>query len=295
MIINTSTLETIFVNFDKSFQIGFDGAPDDWKKIAMLVRSTGKSNLYGWLKRFPKMREWLGDRIFHDLEAQDYTITNRKFEMSFKVDRDEIEDDTVGALEPYMAEMGRSAGNHPNEMIYKLVQDGFSTECYDGQYFFDTDHPVGSGTASNDGGGSGNAWMLLDTSRPLKPFIFQKRRDYNFKAFENPKDENVFMRDEFKYGVDARVNAGYGLWQLAYGSKDTLNQTNYDTALEAMMAFTDDDGRPLNIKPNLLVCGPSNRKQALTVLKAEYDASGASNVNFKSMDLLITPHMEASY
>ena len=26
------------------------------------------------------------------------------------------------------------------------------------------------------------------------------------------------MRKEYLYGVDGRYNAGYGLWQLAYGS-----------------------------------------------------------------------------
>ena len=26
------------------------------------------------------------------------------------------------------------------------------------------------------------------------------------------------MKKEFIYGVDARCNAGYGLWQLAFGS-----------------------------------------------------------------------------
>ena len=33
-----------------------------------------------------------------------------------------------------------------------------------------------------------------------------------------PGDDNVFFKKEFIYGVDARCNAGYGLWQLAFGS-----------------------------------------------------------------------------
>ena len=34
-------------------------------------------------------------------------------------------------------------------------------------------------------------------------------------------DENVFMRDEYLYGVNARDGVGYGFWQMAYGSTGT--------------------------------------------------------------------------
>ena len=43
--------------------------------------------------------------------------------------------------------------------------------CYDGQNFFDTDHPVGEQgsqeTVSNVQTGAGPAWYLLDTTRPV--------------------------------------------------------------------------------------------------------------------------------
>jgi phage major head subunit gpT-like protein len=61
-----------------------------------------------------------------------------------------------------------------------------------------------------------NDWFLLSLDQPVKPFIFQNRRPPQFTALDNPTDENVFMRRRFLYGVDARYNVGYGLWQLAY-------------------------------------------------------------------------------
>ena len=61
-------------------------------------------------------------------------------------------------------------------------------------------------------------WFLLCTKRPVKPFIFQNRRKAQLVAKDSPTDDNVFMKKEFIYGVDARCNAGYGLWQLAFGS-----------------------------------------------------------------------------
>ncbi len=61
-------------------------------------------------------------------------------------------------------------------------------------------------------------WFLLCTSRFLKPFIYQLRQKIKFVSLTKDTDENVFMRDEYLYGADGRSNAGYGFWQMAYGS-----------------------------------------------------------------------------
>jgi phage major head subunit gpT-like protein len=63
-----------------------------------------------------------------------------------------------------------------------------------------------------------NDWFLLCTRGPVKPVVFQSRVPVEFAALEN-NSENGFMRDQYLYGVRARYNAGYGLWQMAYGSQ----------------------------------------------------------------------------
>lgn len=62
------------------------------------------------------------------------------------------------------------------------------------------------------------AWHLLCTSRPIKPLVFQKRKEVEFVSKTNEKDDNVFMQKRFVYGCDSRDNAGFGFWQMAYGS-----------------------------------------------------------------------------
>ena len=61
-------------------------------------------------------------------------------------------------------------------------------------------------------------WFLLCANRAVKPIIFQSRVPIEFAALEG-SSENGFMRDKFIYGVRARYNAGFGLWQTAYGSQ----------------------------------------------------------------------------
>ena len=62
---------------------------------------------------------------------------------------------------------------------------------------------------------------MLCTNKFLKPFIFHKRTPVMLTALTKDDDENVFMRDEFIWGADGRSNAGYGFWQMAYGSDGT--------------------------------------------------------------------------
>lgn len=294
MIINQGNLSALFTGFQAAFNGGFRDAPAQYDKIATKVPSATKENKYAWLGQFPRLREWVGDRQIKSLAAHDYSIKNKKYEGSVSVPRDDIEDDTYGVFNPMFAEMGYSAQTHPDELVWALLAAGFTNLCYDGQYFFDIDHPVGDSesgltSVSNMQAGSGNPWFLLQIGRPLKPIIYQERRAYALKSLAKEGDTNVFMRDEYIYGVDARCNVGYGFWQQAFGSKAALDQTNFDAAYAAMMAFKSDEGRPLGIKADLLVVGSSNRAAALDAVLTERLASGASNKNYKAVEVLVVP------
>jgi len=289
MIINKENLDAMYQGFKTSFTKGFSGVSPMWSRVATMVPSATKTENYGWLSEWPKLREWIGDRQIKNLAASGYSITNKSFESSVGVPRDDIDDDSYGVFSPLFEEMGYAAAMHPDELVFGLIADGFATECFDGQYFFDTDHPVGNGTVSNFAGGSGDAWFLLDTKRPLKPIIFQKRSDYALQGMTNPDDESVFMRKEYRYGVDARCNVGFGFWQMAYASKNALDDTAFDAGVQAMLEYKSDEGRPLGVSPNLLLVGPSNRAKAKAVVDAENRANGASNTNFKAVEVMVCP------
>jgi len=62
-----------------------------------------------------------------------------------------------------------------------------------------------------------NNWYVLCTGRVIKPLIFQLDAPVEFQALEK-ESESGFMRGQYLYGTYARYNAGYGLWQYAFGS-----------------------------------------------------------------------------
>lgn len=149
MLVNKQNLRTIFVGLKSTFQNAFTQTPTDWTQIAMVVPSSTKEENYAWLSRFPKMREWLGEKVVKQLEGFSYTIRNKDWEATIEVDRNDIEDDTMLGYAQQAQGAGQSAAELPADIIGRLLSGGFASLCYDGQYFFDTDHPVGKGVQSN--------------------------------------------------------------------------------------------------------------------------------------------------
>jgi len=297
MIVNQANLALIYIGFKTIFNEVLGSITPNYPRIATEVPSSTREEQYKWLGRVPRMREWIGDRVIANLGAYSYTIQNRDWETTVALDRNDVEDDTIGVYTPLISAMAQSAALHPDELIFELLASGFTGLCYDGQPFFAPEHvddtgpmgpqsntgtaalaPASYGTAraammglkdpqerplrivpdllvvppqleamgreillaerAQDGStnvwrGSAQllvapelaanptAWFLLDTSKPVKPLVFQRRKPPTFIAMDRPDDEGVFTKKEFRYGVDCRDNAGYGLWQLAYGSTGT--------------------------------------------------------------------------
>lgn len=298
MLINKGSLGEIFKNLKATFNKAFQETKSNWEKVAMRVPSGSSQNDYKWLSNFPKMRKWIGDKVVKSLEGFSYTIVNDDWEATIEVDRNHIEDDNLGIYAPQAQMAGWSAKQLPDEIVFgDLVNGVFTQKCYDGQYFCDTDHPVGKTTVSNKGTvalshatlalaqasygaartamkkfkddegrplninpdvllvppaledtaralvsndkledgkpnpykgtaevvvdsrlTSDTAWFLLDTSKPVKPFVYQERKLPTFVEQTDMSSDNVFMRKKFRYGAEARCAGGYAFWQLCYGS-----------------------------------------------------------------------------
>jgi phage major head subunit gpT-like protein len=294
MDVTAENLIALRAGFSTIFQAGIGQASSDYLRISTEVTTSQKEQKYGWLGKMPNVREWIGPRAVHNLSQHDYAIKEKPWELTVAVDRDDIETDNLGMYAPMFNEMGMSTGSKKDMLAFGLLKDGFASECYDGQYYFDTDHPVldENGeivSVANTDGGSGAPWFLMDASRSLKPIILQKRKDFQFVAKDQLTDDNVFNNNEFVYGADARFNAGFGFWQFCWGSKQTLNAANYGIARAALTGMKGDYGRPLGLKPNLLVVPPSMESVARKLLNSENAAGGETNEWKGTAELFVVP------
>lgn len=113
--------------------------------------SDQESETYKFLGMSPVMREWVGGRQAKGFRENGITIVNKKFEATLEVLVDEIRRDKTGQVMMRVRELAQRTNAHWAKLLSTLIINGESAVCYDGQYFFDTDHSEGdSGTQSND-------------------------------------------------------------------------------------------------------------------------------------------------
>ncbi|MDR1862647.1 MAG: Mu-like prophage major head subunit gpT family protein [Treponema sp.] len=306
MIIKNETLQALrtMVRGEFASQLAAMEATPLHRVVATLVPSNTASNTYGWLGQFPQLREWIGDRVIRDIKEASYAIANKLYEGTLGVKRTDIEDDNLGIYRPLVAAMAKETLDFLDRNIAALLKNGFSTLCFDGQNFFDVDHPVypntdGTGdaegvsnyvgTLSGEGADTGKPWFLLSLSGPLKPLILQQRSAPELEEITDTKNDSVFMKDQYLYGVRYRGSFGYGFWQQAVASKAPLTAANYEAARLRMLTFKRDGGDPLGIVPTHLVVDPANESAARKLLEMQQDSSGASNPNYHTAALIVSP------
>lgn len=282
MDLTRAALAALNTAFTTAFNTSLTGAESTYARVAMTVKSTTRNQAYPKLSELGPMREWIGERFVERLQADGFVITNRKFEKTVSVPVDDINDDQIGIYTPVLSDMGQTAAELPDELVWEQLEKGFDTLHYDGQFFFDTDHPVlnedgAEVSVSNFGGGTGAAWYLIDTTRAIKPIIFQDREPAKIVPKTSLTDDNVFNHDEYVWGAKRRCASGFGAWQLIYASRQELTPENYAAARAAMIGAVGHRGRKLNLKPKLLVVPASLEGAGRDILLNERDAAGATN------------------
>lgn len=130
-----------------------------------VVPSTSKSNTYDWLADLAGLNEWIGPRAVEGMKERSFVAVNRHFQKTIGLDRNSLDDSpdsAIGDMQMRLEMLLEQADLLEDDLILNpsgaaipgLLALGASTVCYDGQFFFDTDHPVEldgviSGTQSN--------------------------------------------------------------------------------------------------------------------------------------------------
>jgi phage major head subunit gpT-like protein len=298
MLITPASLKALQVTLDLRFKQAYAAAQPISPRIASTIQSGARANVYPLHAKVAKLRPWNGERKINNAKAYKYQLDNESFELTIEVDRDDMEDDSIGVYSGLVDEMGMSARMWPDDLVFSTILEGENVNAYDDVPFFSNSHALGSSTIDNlfattaltasnfasvrasmmeyageDGeslmvrpdvllvppalevtarkivqastivdsgttgavdnvlrglcevivapqlsasaGGSDSTWYLLDTTRPIRPFVFQQRQAPEMVMLTNPNDEHVMMRNKFIYGVKARGAGGFGPFWLA--------------------------------------------------------------------------------
>ncbi|WP_303845261.1 Mu-like prophage major head subunit gpT family protein [Aeromonas sobria] len=290
-------IEILTVGSNAAFVEGLKTVTPQWDKIATKVTSSGSSELYGWLKDLPGVEEWVGDRMLKELGSHGYQIPNKTFEASIKIKREDLEDDKIGKYSVLARAWGRQTQLFPDKESYGLLAAGFSTLCYDGQNYFDTDHPLETTPAStfsnvvgNPATDTGAPWFLLDNTQILMPVIFQERRPFALD-FIGATSEYAWFNNFVAQGVDGRHGYGFSFPQIAIGSKAALSETNFEAGKQLLAGMKKTDGTPLGTMATTLVVGPSNEAAARKIVTREFLDNGQSNIYYNNVEIVVSRYL----
>jgi phage major head subunit gpT-like protein len=177
-------------------------------QLAMLLPSNvaaGQSDQHAWLGSSPSMREWIGKRLVQSPDAFDFSIKNKKFEVSGVMPLDLLNNDKTGEAQLWLDDLVQALPLWYEEQIAGLINGAEAALCFDGQYFFDDDHRYGrqSATWSNDitfNASSHTAITVAEAAAAINAAIEAMR------AF--PDDQGRFIANRGMTAVDIIVKAG---------------------------------------------------------------------------------------
>lgn len=161
MELTTDKAQAFFTQLDVALQRGYQKVEQYWPKFCYLSMSGSERKTYAWLAQLPSLRPWIGEKQVKNIAARTYEITNGDFEETVGLDRNKIEDDQFGIFTQWAEVQGQALARWGDEQNTTNLINGTTTLCYDGQFFFDTDHPVDLDDSSK------GTYANLLTSTPL--------------------------------------------------------------------------------------------------------------------------------
>lgn len=118
--------------------------------LANMFNSDQASETYTFLGQSPAMREWIASRQAKGFASNALVIVNKHYEATIEVQKKDLRRDKTGQILARVEEFADRSQTHWASLVSSLLLAGTASVCYDGQFYFDTDHAEGkSGTQSN--------------------------------------------------------------------------------------------------------------------------------------------------
>lgn len=194
MPVDSALLTEAAVVIDKGFQDVYQAGPPEGDPVGMLCKTINttskivKAPINGLPARW---REWLGERVYNDISRYALTFSNRTFECSQKMDVDDLEDDQYGGFRDIGTGMGEEALLWPRDLLVDALIKGPATNGFDGQFFFDVDHPVDPANSASAVYSNYVASGLALTSPNLATVIM------NMKRYKAPNGRTLNLRPKW--------------------------------------------------------------------------------------------------
>lgn len=120
------------------------------------------------------VHEWIDERHKAKIRHFDHEVEVKRWANAISLDADDLDDEdlNLGQYRTLISEMGDDFDEHKHSLLIDLLTNGFTGAlglAYDGQFFFDTDHPLpGGATQSNKGTAAFSATALYAAIKQME-------------------------------------------------------------------------------------------------------------------------------
>jgi phage major head subunit gpT-like protein len=186
MPIVQSELQRIYANLDMSLVGALNQHPDVFAKQVTMLTGEGRQKILPYLGSIGAVREFVGPRVLNDLATRVQLMNMRKWEDSFRMPEDDVEDQSqFPFFSAAAAGIGEQFAIHRNRHYTETLLAGLTTTwSVDGQYFYDSDHP-----RNPDAPGVSTFSNRFDTASGDARALTAANFDYVWNAFRSIKNE----------------------------------------------------------------------------------------------------------
>lgn len=271
-----SELDALRVGWLGAYLTALETYPVEYTKIARIINTKHRSVVDGGTSMLGKMREWVGDRVFHGASEDAQVHYHKPYEHSWEVHKIDIDDDTLEMVPGLFAEAGEIANQGKDEIFFDVVNNATTLVGYDGVPLFHAAHPIktdggAAETQSNYLTGANPAWYLLDgRSAVSRAFNFIMRKEVTTVRRDKEDDDPAFLRGNYQYGLDGRFGASVGVYQRAVCSKEPLTSDNLGKAIKLMKSLRRRNGLKAKIIPTAIAVPVELEEKARAAIKSQF-------------------------
>ncbi len=148
MLINRENLEALYKSLSTAFQDGIAlPPPADLAFMFTDFPSDTSENLYAWVDFIQGFREWVGERVWNNVRGQKFSVTNRDFECSTSIGRNDLLDNRYGIAATILKQKAAAWPLKLQQLVAEVLTG--NKLCYTGKALCATNHKLGDQTLSN--------------------------------------------------------------------------------------------------------------------------------------------------
>lgn len=150
-------LHEVFLTF-KGYLLNSLGQNERWTQkvpVSDLLPTKGNEAKVKLASLGYGVHEWVDERIKSKIRHYDYTVQVKRWANAIRLKLDDLEDENLNLAQyrTLISGMGQDFEEHKHQQFIDLLLNGFTAAigtCFDGQFFFDSDHPLDDGSTQSN-------------------------------------------------------------------------------------------------------------------------------------------------